>query len=339
MKTPEPHLRRRILAPLISLLVLVGLGTVGYRLIERASWLDGLYMTIITLATVGFREVVEVRPAGKIFTIWLIAFGVVLVGWAVRRLMDITVGEQLVGARRQRRMGKKIRQMQDHYIICGYGRTGSEVVSQMRRRGVPLVVVDVDEEKLAPLAEGNVPYLVGDATQDEVLLAAGIEQARGLVAAAGTDAVNIFISLTARGLNPRLFIVARSLSEEDEAKLRRAGADRVVSSHVIGGRRIAAALLRPTVVDFLDIVTHGETLEFELEEIPINTHCRFAGQTLRSAQIREQCGLTVLGKRRADGQFLTNPSADMTIDPGDILVVVGTAEQLSQLRQMAGVAG
>lgn len=338
MKSLEPHLRRRILTPLLSLAVLVGVGTVGYRFIEGTSWLDSLYMTVITLATVGFREVTGLSFIGKIFTIWLIVFGVVLVGWAIRRLIDITVEEQLVDARRRRNMEKTIRQMRDHYIICGYGRTGTEVVNHLRARKVPLVVVDVEEAKLAPLAKENVPYIVGNATQDEVLLAAGVERARGLVAAAQTDAINIFISLTARGLNPNLFIVARSLAEEDESKLRRAGADRVVSSHVIGGRRIAAALLRPTVVDFLDIVTHSETLEFELEELHIHPDCPFVGQTLREAKIRDRCGITILGKRRADGWFLTNPAADMTIEVGDILIVVGTAEQLAQLRQIAGAA-
>jgi len=336
MKTPEPHLRRRILAPALSLIVLVGVGTVGYHVIEQASWLDSLYMTVITLATVGFREVVPVSPVGEVFTILLIVFGVALAGWAIRRLIDITVGEQLADARRRRRMGKMIQQMRDHYIICGFGRTGTEVVNRLRLQKVPLVVIDVDGAKLAPLAEEDVPHLVGDATQDEVLLAAGVQRARGLVAAAQTDAINIFICLTARGLNPDLFIVARSLSEEDEAKLRRAGADRVVSSHVIGGRRIAAALLRPTVVDFLDIVTHGETLEFELEEIRVNAHCPFVGQSLRQAQIRERCGVTVLGKRHAEGGFLTNPSADMTLDEGDVLIVVGTAEQLAELRRLTG---
>lgn len=338
-KTPEPHLRRRILAPALSLIALVGVGTVGYRLLEGASWLDSLYMTVITLATVGFREVVRISPASEAFTILLIVFGVTLVGWAIRRLIDITVGEQLADVRRRRRMSKMIQQMQGHYIVCGFGRTGSEVVNRLRLQKVPLVVIDVEESKLAPLVGENVPYVVGDATQDEVLLAAGVERARGLVAAAQTDAINIFICLTARGLNPDLFIVARCLSEEDEAKLRRAGADRVVSSHVIGGRRIAAALLRPTVVDFLDIVTHGETLEFELEEIQVTARCPFVGQSLRQAQIREQCGVTVLGKRCADGRFLTNPSADMTLDEGDTLIVVGTAEQLSKLRRLAASDG
>jgi len=307
----------------------------GYHVLESASWLDALYMTVITLATVGFREVVEVSTPGKIFTIFLIVFGVAIVGWAVRNLLDFAADTQVHAYRRRRRMQKRINHLHDHCIICGYGRTGQEVLRQLRRAGVSCVVIDMDGERLAPLGEMDVPYLVGDAASEEVLLAAGIKRARGLLATASPDAQNVFIVLTARGLNPDLFIAARSVREEDETKLRRAGADRVVSVHLLGGRRLAAAVLRPAVLDFLDLVMHGEEVEFVLEEFRINEVCTLCGLTLREAQLRERYGVTVLGKKTAAGQFYTNPTPEMSIEPGDTLIVVGTTQGLAHLQRTA----
>lgn len=328
----DPIRRLRITLLLLTLLVLVGM--LGYHEIEGWSLLDSLFMTVITLSTVGYREVSPLGPAGKVFTIGLIAVGVTLGALLIRSALEVAVGQQFRNLMGRRRMEREIGRMENHQIVCGFGRMGQQIVREFRRRNVPHVVVEDNPEQIPRLQELGVPFISDDATEDLVLIRAGVKRARGLVAVASTDADNIFITLSARGLNPNLLIVARSIREEDEEKLRRAGADKVLSPYITGGRRMAAAVLNPAVVEFLDMAMHSENLELELGEVPIGECTPFAGKQIRECGIREQTGALVVAMKK-HGQIFTTPSPETTIDRDDILVVIGNSAQLRKLQDLA----
>ncbi len=319
---------KRLRLALISLLALVALGTLGYRLIEGWDILDSLYMTIITLATVGYKEVHNLTPAGKAFTIILIIFGVSIVFWAVASLFETIVSEQLWHTLLRRRMESKISGFRDHFIICGFGRMGQEISRVFRSSNVPYAVIEINPEQLPKLVEGGIPFIEGNASDDKVLTAAGIKQARGLVTVAATDEENVFITLTARGLNPDLFIVARSIREENEDKLKRAGANRVMSPYITGGRRMAFAALRPHVLEFLDATIHADHVVFELDDIDIIEKSPFSGKKIRESKIRETSGATILAVRAKDGSLNYNPNPDTILNVGDTLIMVGTPSEL-----------
>ena len=227
---------RRLRLALLSLLALIALGTIGYHLIEGWDFLDSLYMTIITLATVGYKEVQNLDPPGKVFTIVLIFFGVSIVFWAVASLFETIVSEQLWHTLMRRKMQGQIDKLRDHYIICGFGRMGQEISRVFQSSNVPYTVIEINPAQIPKLIEWGVPFIEGNASDDKVLTAAGILRAKGLVTVAATDEENVFITLTARGLNPNLFIVARSILEGNEGKLKRAGANRVMSPYTAGGQ-------------------------------------------------------------------------------------------------------
>lgn len=259
----------------IAGLVVLGLllaGTAGYFFIEHTTLLDAVYITVSTLTTLGNGEaVMHPGNAGKIFTIIFALAGVsilfTVVFWAIGNAVEVAASDKLQRMLGRRRMDKAIRSVRDHYIICGYGRMGQSIAGEFRARKVPFVIVESNPEQLPKLSTEKTLYVEGDASDDKCLLSAGIEYAKGLIAVAPTDADNTFIVLTAKGINPKLFVVARSIKSEDEPKLRRAGADRVMSPYILGGKRMAWAVLRPTVVDFLESAVYSESLELEITEI------------------------------------------------------------------------
>jgi voltage-gated potassium channel len=326
----------RLRLALLSLLALAALGTLGYMVIEGWNVLDSLYMTVITLATVGYKEVHPLGPMGQAFTIILIAFGVSIVFWAVTSVFEIIVSERLWHTLMRRRMQNEISRIRDHYIVCGYGRMGQEIVRVFLRTKVPHVVVETNPEQMPKLIEQGIPYIEGDASDDKILLAAGIMRAKGLVTVGPTDEGNVFITLTARGLNPHLHIIARSIREDNEDKLRRAGANRVMSPYTTGGRRIAFAALRPHVVEFLDATVHADHLVFELEDIVVTTKAPFAGKAIKDCGIREKSGATILAVRGVDGALNYNPRSDTVIREGDVLIMVGTTDELAVANKYAG---
>lgn len=309
-------------------------GTLGYVLIEHWSLLDAVYMTVITLTTVGFEEVHKLSPAGRAFTIGLIALGLGAVTTVIGSAVEIAFGDQVREILGRQRMERRLNEIKSHSIICGYGRMGQEIAREFQARGLTFVVVDRNPQLVGAMEAAGIPHLIGDASEDDVLQRAGVVRASSLIAVAPTDADNIFITLTGRSLNPRLHIVARSSREEEEHKLRRAGADRVVSPYVIGGRRIAAAVLRPAVVDFLDLHTHGPEREMEIDQIPIQPTAPYAGSTLRGSGIRERTGCTVLALRSAEGRFTHNPPPDTLLQPGDSMIVLGTLAQIEALQRL-----
>ncbi|MEZ4600962.1 MAG: potassium channel protein [Syntrophotaleaceae bacterium] len=321
----------------ISLLVLVTtivLGTVGYATIEHWSYLDALYMTVITVSTVGFKEVNTLSEAGRIFTILVIVFGAGTIAYTIGSLAQSMVEWQLLRILGRMKLEKKINQLQGHYIICGYGRIGALISKQLQGR-LPFVVVENNPELCQQLRTSDILFVEGDATEDESLIEAGIQRAKGLITAVNSETANVYITLTARGLNPDLFILARCGEEGTEVKLKRAGANKVISPYQIGANRMACAILRPSVVDFIDIAVGGENLELQLEEIRVAPGSSLVDKTLISSGIRKEWGIMIIGIKKAAGNMLFNPASTTVIDAGDILITLGEQPAIQKLELIA----
>lgn len=328
------HPFRRLLPAMIFLAIVVVIGVVGYTLIEKWSVLDSVYMVVITLSTVGFEEVHPLSPAGKIFTIFIVVGGVGSAIYAAGRVVEIIVEGEMTGYRKRRNMDKKIREMKDHYLICGFGRVGHQVAQVFESWQVPFVVIDPKKESLDELGAKGVPVLIGDATDDTVLMAACIDRAKGLIACSDSDVANVYITLSARQLNPDLNIVARASLKDTEKKLTMAGANRVISPYFISGVRMAAMATRPVAVDFLDLVTHSGLADFSLFQITIPTGSPLDRRSIAEADIRNVSGALVLAIRKSDGSFDLHPKDTSIIDANDVLVVLGTQEQFDLLQKM-----
>ncbi len=326
----RPHLTV-ILGILVTILAV---GTAGYRVIEGWSWEDCLYMVVITLSTVGYGEVRELSPEGKAFTMLLIVAGVGLVTYAIGTITRMIVEGEIQTILGRRRTMSRIRRLKDHYIICGYGRIGSLVAQEFERRPLPFVVIERDERRVVQIPE-RYAVVVGDATEEEVLVKAGIERARGLVTVLHSDADNLFVTLTARGLNPNLFILARYEEEKTEAKLLRAGADKVVSPYIIGGTRMAMAVTRPNVIDFIELATTSESLGLQMEEVLVQGGSPLVGVPLAESPIRSELGIIVVAIKRRSGHMEFNPSAQSAPEAGDQLIVIGEYEHLVRLDRLA----
>lgn len=298
----------------------------------RWSLTDGLYMVVLTITTIGFEEVHPLSQSGRLFTTVFAITGVVLLAFAARSAASLLVGQQLSAEAQRRRRLRAVRQMTDHYIVCGYGRMGREAVHQFRRRGLPVVVIEQDPAALEPLADTDVPFIEGNATQDEHLRNAGAERARCLVAAVGTDEDNLFIVLSARLLNPNLSIVARAGQEATVDKLRRAGANRVLSPYVLGGRHLAAAAVEPGVVDFLEVVMH-EAADAEIVAVTVPANSPVIGQPMLGSGVMEEGSAMILAVIAQDNQLHTNPRPHTTVKLGDRLIAMGNSEQLSRLKR------
>ena len=318
----------------IALLVLAGImivGTIGY-LILGFPLLDATYQAVTTLTTVGFREVHPLSDAGKIFTIVLILFGVGTALYALGVLIQTLVEGDLRGVFGRKRMDRKIADLHDHVIVCGWGRVGRAIAKEIGD-AAPIVVLDRDA---ARLADSPHLWLAGDVTDDAVLLGAGLQRARALVAALDTDAGNLFVTLSARALRPDLFIVSRVRVDESVEKLMRAGADRVVNPQSIGGSRMAAFVLQPHVTEFLDVVMHDRDIEFRLEEVTVPPASSVVGRTLRESHIRDLTGALVLALRDSAGEFVSNPAPEQRIAAGDVLIAIGTSAELVELSRLVG---
>jgi voltage-gated potassium channel len=326
---------RNLRLSLSILTAVIAAGTLGYSLIEGWSLFDALYMTVITLATVGFKEVHELSPQGKAFTITLIIFGVGVITYAAGSLIQFMVEGQLRQVVGRKKMEKKIAKLKDHYIICGFGRIGQMICKEFQTRPVPFVVVEKNPDLCERLSREDYLFVQGNATDDDCLLAAGIERARGLITAVTSDTDNVYITLTARGLNPRLFILARAGEEGAEVKLMRAGASKVISPYTIGAVRMAHAILRPSVVDFIELATAHENLALQIEEIEVFTNSSLVGQTLVTSGIRQTMGIIIVAIKQPDGHMLFNPAPDTEIVAGSVLIILGERLGITQLEQIA----
>ena len=321
-----------------AFVVAVIVGTVGYILIEGWSLLDALYMTITTIFTVGFNEVHPMSTAGEIFTLVLIVGGVGVIFYGIGVMAEFIIGDMLTGLFRGRVVRRHVEKLKNHYIVCGFGRVGQETARQFAANKASFVIVDGDEEALALAHQAGYLAVRGDVSSDEVLEAAGIRSAKGLVAALGSDAVNIFVTLSARVLNPHLLIVARASAEDTVSKLERAGADHVVTPYGIGGKRMATLLLKPLVGDYLEVVTGGGELEFLVEELFLSADSPAVGQSIQQLDVRKRTGATILAVRHAQGAFDTNPSPGLMLQPGDRMIAIGTQEDVTRLEALLNVS-
>lgn len=328
--------RSSILNAILSLALLIAVGVAGYVFIEGASFLDALYMTVTTLSTVGYREVVPLTTAGKLFTMALIICGLGVVFYGT----SLVAGDVIEGRLRlvlgRRRVQRRIEQLSGHYIVCGFGRMGRIVCKELAAKPVPFVVIERQPEAIRELQQADYLYVEGDATEDDALIAAGIKRGGGLVTALSRDSDNVYVVLTARQLNANLLIVARAEDERSEPKLLQAGATRVVSPYVIGGSRMAGALLRPAVLDVVDLATHYRSMELKIEEVAVPAHRVAAGATLHTLALHEPSGLIVIAIKKANGEMLFNPGSEVRVEAEDRLVVIGESASLSQLERRLG---
>jgi len=329
---------RRAIAVFVSVTVL---GACGYYVIERPnnwSLLDAIYMSVITVSTVGFTEVHEPGPVGRVFTIFLILIGVGSFAYLATSVANYIITGEMQGYWSHRRMEKTIAALTGHYIVCAYGRMGSQVADEFQREGRPVVVVDPREEALRRARDAGLLVVEGDAGNDDVLRQAGVERARGLVSCLDDDAGNLMVVLSARALNEKLFIVARTNNHETASKLMAAGANRVLWPYGLSGRRMAQMALRPNVVEFLEIVMHDQELELLLEEVAIAIGSPLAEQAIGASDVRGKTGTMLVAVRQRTGKMHVAPAPDTILSAGDIAVALGTREQLQRLRALASSA-
>jgi voltage-gated potassium channel len=324
---------RRIRLALLALALVLVAGTIGYVVLGFGV-LDAAYQTVTTVTTVGFREVHPLSEAGKAFTIVLILVGVGTALYTLTVLLEALIEGHLRLALEGRRMDREIARMSGHVIICGWGRVGRASASYLSANGERTVVIDRDAGRLDGIDH---PTVVGDVTDDHVLKAAGIEHARALIAALDTDADNVYVTLSSRALRPDLVIIARARTESSRPKLVRAGANRVVNPQLIGGRRMASFALQPHVAEFFDVVMHDEELDFGIEQVEVAPGSPLAARRLREAALGEKTGALVLAVRSGpEGRFVANPSPDIELTPGTILIAVGKPGELEALRRLQG---
>ena len=313
------------------LLVVLFIGSFGFMLIEHWDFLDSLYMTIITITTTGFEEVHPLTHPGRIFTIVLLVLGIGSIAYTGGRAAQLLIENQII---RRRRMSKKLEELKDHYIVCGYGRMGKYICEELTSAKVNFIVVDNKPDKIDRLIDMNYLYINGDATSDEVLTTAGIMNAKGLVAVLSNDAENVFTTLSAKALNPNLYVVARAVEEETESKLKKAGANRVVKPYEIGGNRMAELLLRPGVIEFIDVVARERSADLSMEEFAVSEKSKLIGKTLAESPIRKDLNIIIVSINKMKGGYIYNPKSSTIIENDDKLIALGENANLIKLSKL-----
>jgi len=326
-------MRRQLIISIFLIFVVIALGTVGYSIFEGWGLFDSLYMTVITITTIGFKEVHELSATGRAFTVVLIFFSVGAVFYSLNNAARILIEGELRDIFGRRKVKNKIKRLKGHYIVCGYGRMGKIICKELKNTGVDFVIIE--KGHIPEAMENDLLFVQGDATLDETLREAGIAKAKGLISVLSTDAENLYVVLSARGLNPSLNIVARAVEEGSEQKLIRAGADRALSPYYIGGQRIAHTVLKPAVVDFIEFTTRAGNIDIRMEEIRVEEGSPIAGQTLDQCGIGRELGILVVAIKKQTGQMEINPTYTTSIVSGDTIVAIGEVSKLSALENMA----
>jgi voltage-gated potassium channel len=333
-----PYTLRHFIRALIAFFTALGGGTIAFAAVLHESGLQAFYRSTITLSLTG----IDTKPQGTgglVTTILLVLAGMAIYGYLASAIVELIAHGVLTGAMAERRRRRMIERINDHYIICGFGRVGRQVAEEFRHAGVPFVVLDFNAEVIEIARQQDVPYVDGSGTNDDDLAAVGLERARGLIASSDSDVDNLYITVSARAERPDLMIVARASTEDAAQKMRRAGADRVVQPYSAAGQEIAKLMLKPQVAAFLDIVsTHGGP-DLRFEEIEIPESSPLAGQTIREARVRRETGALIVALRKADGTFDTTPEAEAVLGSGDVLIAVGTADELSKLEELFSPSG
>lgn len=310
---------------------IIALGTCGYYFVEQMSLFEAFYMTIITLSTVGFSEVIPLSPAGRTITIIIIFLGISVGAYTVGVLVRALVEGELVQIFGRRKVQKQVSELKNHFIICGFGRIGRIVCNELAADRIDFVVIEQEPSVIEQIEARKYLYLEMDATTEEALIQAGIMSAKGIVTAVNSDANNVFITMNAKSLRPGIFVLARASEEKNEAKLLRAGANRVVSPYLIGGRRIAQMLKRPTVVDFIDIAMMGSHLGLMMEEAKIGDNSSLIGKNLIDSHLRKDYGVIIVAIKKQSGDMVFNPMPSETLEAGDVIVLIGKKEDLKRM--------
>jgi len=330
--------RKQIIVSIVLIFSVIAAGTLGYIIIEGWNILDALYMTVITITTIGFKEVHNMSDPGRVFTVLLVFFSVGVVFYALNNAARLLIEGELKDLFGRRMLKKMIQKLRDHYIVCGHGRMGRIICRELAERGSKFVVIEKNPELDRTVSDSSIDYPImqGDATRDETLRLVGIEHAKGLISVLPTDAENLYVVLSARGMNPALKIVARAVEDGAESKLMRAGANRVVSPYHIGGLRIAHTVLKPSVVDFIEFTTQSGGMGLQMEEVRVVEGGVLQGKSLGESGIGRDLGIIIVAIRTVEGELQVNPRSNTVINVGDTLVVMGEPESLKTLEERAG---
>ncbi|MDO9287953.1 MAG: potassium channel protein [Thermodesulfovibrionales bacterium] len=322
---------KRIILALFLLALVIEAGIFGYMWIEGWNFLDAFYMTIITIASVGYMEVNPLSPHGRIFTIFLIIFGMGVLLFGISTFTAFLVEGELSEILRRRKMEKSISGLKEHYIVCGIGTVGRHVIDELHKTGRPFVAIDANEELCRQLAEKGMFFVKGDATSSSVLKSANAANAKGVFCSLHTDAENLLLILTAKGINPSLKIVSKAEEDESEDKMKRAGADGVVLPKFIGGLRMASAMIRPEAVTFLDKMLKGQDETYRVEDINITAGSVFAGKTLKASGLLDKKGISVVAVKKGE-RYVFNPGGNEMLEIGDVLILIGETKSIREMK-------
>lgn len=325
--------KRRLYYATVAIFFAICFGALGFHYFEGWNWIDSFYVSTETVTTVGYGDLPPRSHHGKIFAIVFMLLGAGTVLYALTVLAQSVLQSELVEALDSRRRLREMDKLKDHFIVCGAGRVGRRVIRNLQKEKLPFVVIEQDEKRLAEFEKEKIQFLIGDATLEENLIQVGVKRARGLASCLADDAANVYVVLTARGMNETLHIVARAVEEQAEPKLIRAGASRVVAPTIIGSQSMARALLKPAIADFMESIV-AETLDLVFEEVAIGKHSIYAGKSLRETNLSRELSLIVIAIRRKTGEISFNPKGDTLIDEGDLLIVVGKADSMKMLVEM-----
>lgn len=321
----------RLRISLFLLVCIILFGTFGYSMIEEMSLFDSFYMTLITISTVGFSEITPLTQSSRIITVVIIISGISLLTYTFGQIAQVFIEGELRKLLGRRKLEKRIADLKNHYIVCGYGRIGAVICKELADEKIEFIIIEEDEKKIEQLENNHFLYLSGDATREETLLGAGLDRAKGMVTAVSSDADNVFITLTAKGLRPDIFVLSRAADLKNEKKLLRAGASRVVSPYNMGGSRMAQILKRPTVVDFLESATMSGSLGLKLEEVVVMPTSYLVGKTIVESKLRQNFGVIIIAIKKIDGEMLFNPGPDAVLGAGEVVVVIGKKHDLAQM--------